>query len=211
MPAATTPATFAPIPMPAKAARRPRQHRCRRRSPARPEAEPAEALERARSGALAALEDGAVLALAQVGTQGATLRAREALLVQARERELCLLAGQATLELFAEGPAGRKMRVSTAPTETSRIWAISAYERPSSSRMTSAARWLKPRNPRARRISQALGTSLVVGGGRGSALVELDLLGPPRRVAEALAADVVGDLDQPVVRALGALAALNAR
>src|SRR5206468_6212311 len=36
-----------------------------------------------------------------------------------------------------------------------------------------------------------------------------DLLRPARRVAEALPADVVGDLDQPVVCALGALAALE--
>ena len=43
----------------------------------------------------------------------------------------------------------------------------------------------------------------------GEALVELDLLRAARRVAEALPADVVRDLDQPVVRAVRALAALE--
>ena len=53
----------------------------------------------------------------------------------------------------------RKMSVSTALVETSRISAISAYERPSSSRMTSAARWLNARWLSARRMSSPVGRS----------------------------------------------------
>ena len=49
----------------------------------------------------------------------------------------------------------------------------------------------------------------VLGRGCGERLVELDLLRPPRGVAEALPADVVRDLDQPVVRLVRALAALE--
>ena len=75
--------------------------------------------------------------------------------------------------------------------------------------MTSAARWLKARKPRAWRISPAVGTSSswVVAAAR--LFVELDLLRAARRVAEALPADVVRDLDQPVVRAVRSLAALE--
>ena len=53
----------------------------------------------------------------------------------------------------------RKINVSTAATETPSVSAISVYERPSSSRMTSAARWLKGSRPSARRTPSTLGFS----------------------------------------------------
>ena len=65
----------------------------------------AEALERCALGALTALEDGAFLAFAQVSAQGAAFRAREALLIAARERERCLAAREAAFELFSQSPA----------------------------------------------------------------------------------------------------------
>src|SRR4029453_1120675 len=49
----------------------------------------------------------------------------------------------------------------------------------------------------------------VLGRRGGDALFELDLLRAAGRVAEALPAGVVCDLDQPVVRAMRALAALE--
>ena len=53
------------------------------------------------------------------------------------------------------------------------------------------------------------GDVAVLGRRLGEVLVELDLLRATRRVAEALSADVVRDLDQPVVWAMRALAALE--
>ena len=75
--------------------------------------------------------------------------------------------------------------------------------------MTRAARWLKARKPRARRISVGGRYVGVLGRRGGVRVVELDLARAARRVAEALAADVVRDLDQPVVRRVRALAALE--
>ena len=53
----------------------------------------------------------------------------------------------------------RKISVSTALTDTPSVSAISSYERPSSSRMTSAERWLNGSWPSARRIERMLGFS----------------------------------------------------
>jgi hypothetical protein len=51
-----------------------------------------------------------------------------------------------------------------AETERSRISPISLYERPSSSRMTSAERWLKLKAPRACLISSTVGMDSSMGG-----------------------------------------------
>ena len=63
-------------------------------------------LDRSALGPLPAGEAGAVLALAQVGAQCATLRAGEPVVELARDRELGLVAGDPFLELLAEGAAG---------------------------------------------------------------------------------------------------------
>ena len=209
-PATRTPATFAPIPITGESGTAACSSTAAEEGAERGgKRDRAEALERGALGALAALEDGAVLALAQVGAQGASLRAREALLLQAREGELCFLAGEAALELFAQGPAGAEdeglngadgdiedlgdlgVRAALELAHDERCALVEAEEPEGAADLA-----------RARHVA-------VVGGGRSSALVELDLLGPPRSVAEALAADVVGDLDQPVVGALWAFAALE--
>ena len=81
--------------------------------------------------------------------------------------------------------------------------AISAYEQPSSSRMTIAARWFGGSCESARRMSSADGAGdvfreLAVA----DALVERDLVRPALGLAEPLPADVVRDRHQPALRLL---------
>ena len=85
----------------------------RRPSPASEEADErlrerdrGERLERAALGPLAAGKAGALLALAQVGSQRAALLARQAPVELARDRELGLVAGDRVLELLAQCAAG---------------------------------------------------------------------------------------------------------
>ncbi len=105
-PAASTVATFAPIPIPPSATPLPDGSAAEEGAERRGKRNGGEALERCALCALPALEDRAVLALAQMGPESAALGARELLLVEPGQRELGLLAGEPALELLAEGAAG---------------------------------------------------------------------------------------------------------
>ena len=96
----------------------------------------------------------------------------------------------------------RKSSVSSADTLMPSTSAISAYELPSSSRITSAARWFGGSCDSARRSSSAVGAVDPRRPPLADALVERDLARAALRLAEPLAADVVRDRDQPAVRLL---------
>ena len=129
---------------------------------------------------------------------------------EARERELRLVAGEAALELLAERAAGAEDQgLDGADRDVEDLGDLGV-----------GAAFELAHDERGALVEgeEAEGAADLVGGrdvgvvgrrGARASLVELDLLRSARRVAEALAADVVGDLDQPVVRRVRALAALE--
>ena len=169
----------------------------------------AQVLERGALGPLTAFEDGAVLAFAQVGAQSPSLRARQSLPVEARERELGLLAGEPAFELLAERAAGAEDKgFDGTDGEVEDLGDLGVR---ASLELAHDERGALVEGEEAEGPADLTGGRDVVVLGRrgGEAFVELDLLRAARRVAEALPADVVRDLDQPVVRAIRALAALE--
>ena len=144
-----------------------------------------------------------------MGAEGASLGARQLPFVEAREGELGLLAGEPALELLAESAAGAEDqgldRADGEVEDLGDLGVRAAFELAHDERGA-----LVEREEAERTADLACGGDVCVVGCRGGeALVELDLLRAARRVAEALPADVVRDLDQPVVRAMRALAALE--
>jgi hypothetical protein len=125
------------------------------------------------------------------------------------EGELGFLAREPALELLAESAAGAEDQgldgADGKVEDLGDLGVGTAFELPHDERGA-----LVEREEAERAADLACrGNVGVVGRGGGDALVELDLLRSARRVAEALPARVVRDLDQPVVRAMRALAALE--
>jgi hypothetical protein len=168
-----------------------------------------EVLERCALGSLTALEDGAVVALAEVSAERASLGTRQLALGEARKGELRLLARESSFELLAKGAASTEdqgLDGADGEVEDFRDLGVrAALELPHYERGALVER------EEAERTADLAGRRdvRVLGRRCGEALVELHLLRAARRVAEALPADVVGNLDQPVVRAMRALAALE--
>ncbi len=190
--------------------RRRRPRRCRRTSRrGRRERHGAEVLERGALGSLSTLEDGAVLALAEVSAERASLGARQLRSLETRERELGLLARQPALELLAESAAGAEDqgldRADGEVEDLGDLGVRAAFELAHDE----GGALVEREEAESTADLACRGDVCVLGCRGGEALVELDLLRAARRVAEALPADVVRDLDQPVVRAMRALAALE--
>ncbi len=167
-----------------------------------------ERLERASVRALAAGEAGAVVALAQVCAQGALLLAGQPPVELARDRELGLLARDRLLELLAQGAARaeeERLHRADADFEDLRdLLVAAALELAHDDRGTLVEGEVAERPP------DVLGRQRVlVDDALGELLLEADLGRAPLRLAEALAADVVRDRDQPVLGLLRALAALE--
>ena len=160
-------------------------------------------------GALAALERCAVLALAEVGAEGASLGARELVLLEARQGHLGLLARETAFELLAKGAASAEDQgLDGADRGVENLGDLRVGASFELAHDECGA--LVESEEAERAADLGAGRDVGVFGGRGGErLVELDLLGAARGVAEALAADVVRDLDQPVVRLVRALAALE--
>ena len=160
-------------------------------------------------GALAPLEGRTALALAQVGSERASFSARELAALQSREGLLGVVAGQAALELLAERAAGAEHQgLDRGDRDVEHLGDLgvgAAFE------LAHDEGGALVEGEEAEGAAE-LGRSGHVGAlGRrgGERIVELDLARAARRVAEALAADVVRDLDQPVVGCARALASLE--
>jgi hypothetical protein len=157
---------------------------------------------------LTALEGCAVLALAQVSTDRSAFRGRELARLEAGQRLFGLAAGEPAFELLAKcAPRAKHEGLDRAHRDVEHLGDLGVRA--------------------ALELAHDEGCPLVEGedaegaaelrGGRNvlvlarrgcERVVELDLAWAPRRVAESLATDVVGDLDQPVVRRVRALATL---
>src|SRR5207237_7098331 len=166
-------------------------------------------LDRAALGTLPARKVGALLALAQVGAERALLLAREPSVELARDRELGLVAGDRILQLLAEGAAAAEdQRLDGAHRDAEDLGDLlvgTALE------LAHHERGPLVEGEVAERTADVLGADgLVVFHHRlRELLVQLDLVRATLRLAEALAADVVRDRDQPVLRCARALAALE--
>jgi hypothetical protein len=155
-----------------------------------------------------ALEHRAVLALAQVRAEASALSRGEAACVQLRERDLGLLAGEAPLELLAER-ATRTEEQSLDSREGEFEYLADLRVR-TAFELSHDERGALVEVEEAERIADLYrGRDILVGCRCGVRFFdgEGDFVRAALRVAEALSADVVRDLDQPVVRELGALAA----
>ena len=138
------------------------------------------------------------------------LRAREHAIGLLRERKLGLRARQLALELLAERPAPaedqRLDRAHRQPHDLRDLGVGAALELAHHERGPLVEREL------AERALDVVGREAVLGlldGQLRRVLEQRQLRGPALQLAEALAADVVRDRDQPVLRLLGPLAALE--
>src|SRR3954471_9904948 len=168
----------------------------------------AERLQGAALGALAAGEAGAVLALAQVRAQRPLVLAREAAVELPRDRELGLVAGDPVLELLAQRAAGaedqRLDRAHAQAEDLGDLLVAAALELAHHERRTLVEGEV------AERAADVLGPDRVLLDDRLGELLLVDDLGRATlRLAEALAADVVRDRDQPVLRRARPLALLH--
>ena len=167
-----------------------------------------EALQRSALRALLALERCALTAFAEVSAQGTLLRRRERPVETLGERGLRLAAGQASLELLAQRTACAEDqgldRGDRKVEDLADLAVRAALE------LAHDERGALVEAEVAERLTDLVGCrdGLVDGRCRG-ALVPDDLLGPPRQHAEPLPALVVRDLEQPVARKLGPVAALE--
>ena len=144
-----------------------------------------------------------------MGAESPSLRARQSLLVEERERALGLLAGEPAFELLAERAAGAEEKGFDGT--DGEVEDLGDLRIGASLELAHDERGALVEGEEAKGLADLTGGRDVVVVGRrgGEAFVELDLLRAARRVAEALPADVVRDLDQPVVRAVRSLAALE--
>ena len=159
--------------------------------------------------ALTALEGRAVLAFAEVRPQRSAIRTRELALLEAGERVFRFVAGESALELLAESSAGAEHQgLDCGDRDVEHVGDLgvrTAFE------LAHDEGGALVEGEEAQGAADLVrGRDVGVLGCRGCVrVVELDLAGAARRVAEALSADVVRDLDQPVVRRVRALTALE--
>jgi len=158
--------------------------------------------------ALPAGERGARRALAQVRAELRALGPGEGLVQLLRDRQLGLRAREGALELFAQGaPRPEDERLDGAHGETEHLGDLRvrpAFDLPEDDGRTLVEGEMAERPADVVRRRPVVVDELV-----GDVVVELHLLRPPRLGAEALQADVVRDLDQPVERRARVLTALE--
>jgi hypothetical protein len=168
-----------------------------------------EAVERGALRALTALQRRARPALAQMCSERAAFRARELAALQEIQGLLGLLTRQAALELLAEGAPGAKHQsLDRGERDVEHLGDLCVR---TSFELAHDKGGALVEGEEAEGVADlGCGRDVgVFGRRRCEGIVELDLARASRRLPEALAADVVRDLDQPVVRCVRSLAALE--
>ncbi|HEY2072287.1 MAG TPA: hypothetical protein VGG88_01795, partial [Gaiellaceae bacterium] len=179
-----------------------------RREPEAPREGSAEGPQRGPLGSLAPRERRAFGALAQMGAQLRLLGARERPVELLRDRELGIGAGQRAFELLAQCAACAEDEcLDRARREAEHVGDLrvrASLDLAEDDCGALVERQVTERAPDVLRRGAVVVDELV-----GDVVVELDLLRAPRRAAEAMEADIVRDLDQPVERRARILAALE--
>ena len=148
-------------------------------------------------------------AFGEVLVESLAVLARETAVALLRERELRALTRDEVLDLLGERPArAEKQGLESAEVVSPSSSAISAYDRPSSSRMTRASRCAR-RDPLERADELVELDVLLAGPVVRHVVDELDHRRAIGRLAPALPDEVVRDREQPVGRLAWRLAALE--